>query len=168
MQMTTPTRVTPKSARHLLSDDEFARVVSLVQRDNDGIESELAGRIVEEALKFVAAAAANSVPGRALRPSATVDMGWHALILHTSLYSDLCRKLYRFIHHTPEGPDTLRRVDATLDVTMGAIREAGYEPVPYLWGALADMQTGADCMHSEYTEGGSSCAAPEPDPPTTA
>lgn len=156
--MTTPTTLRT-TARHLLSEEAFARVVHLVQRDNEGVDEDLATRITDEALKFVAAAATNT--GRHLRPSKTVDMGWHALILHTAVYRSLCSALGRFVDHRPEGPETLRRDASTLDLTMEAIREAGYEPDAYLWGPLADTEIHAgDCMHSECTEGGSGCAAP--------
>lgn len=156
--MTTPTALKP-SAHHLLSEEGFARVVHLVQRDNDGVEEALAVRIVDEALKFVAAA--TRATGRHLRPSKLVDLGWHALILHTAMYRELCTAGGRFVDHRPEGPDTLRRDADTLAHTMDAIREAGYEPDTYLWGLLADTQIHAgDCMHSECTEGGSACAAP--------
>jgi len=155
--MTTSTLET--SARHLLSDDGFNRVVHLVVRDNTGVNEALATRIVDEALKFVATAA--TATGRHLRPSKTVDMGWHALILHTAMYRSLCASAGRFVDHRPEGPETLRRDADTLDHTMDAIREAGYEPDAYLWGPLADTEIHAgDCMHSECTEGGSACAAP--------
>ncbi|MGW2580640.1 hypothetical protein ACWCYZ_04750 [Streptomyces virginiae] len=147
------------TARHLLSPDGFTRVVRLVQRDNDGIDEPLAARIVDEALKFTAAAAKST--GRHLRPSKAVDMGWHALILHTEMYRALCAGLGRFIDHRPEGPETLRRDATTLDLTTEAIRDAGYEPDAYLWGPLADAELHAgDCMHSECTSGGSGCAAP--------
>ncbi|WP_371644768.1 MULTISPECIES: hypothetical protein [unclassified Streptomyces] len=150
-----------RSARHLLSDEGFARVARLVVRDNDGVDEVLAERIVDEAIKFVVTAA--TATGRQLRPSKTVDMGWHALILHTEMYRQLCASVARFVDHRPEGPETLKRDADTLDRTMEAIREAGYEPDAYLWGVLADAEIHAgDCMHSECTEGGSACAAPPP------
>ncbi|WP_328924352.1 hypothetical protein OG429_06630 [Streptomyces sp. NBC_00190] len=156
--MTTPTTL-EASARHLLSAEGFSRVVHLVQRDNEGIDLALAERITDEAIKFVAAAA--TATGRHLRPSKAVDMGWHALILHTAMYRGLCASLGRFVDHRPEGPETLRRDADTLDHAMDAIRGAGYEPDAYLWGPLADTEIHAgDCMHSECTEGGSACAAP--------
>ncbi|MFF7610761.1 glycine-rich domain-containing protein [Streptomyces lavendulae] len=131
----------------------------LVVRDNEGVEEALAARIVDEALKFVATAA--TATGRHLRPSKLVDMGWHALILHTEMYRGVCAAAGRFVDHRPEGPETLRRDADTLDRTMDAIREAGYEPDTYLWGPLADTEIQAgDCMHTECTEGGSGCAAP--------
>ncbi|MCX4780040.1 hypothetical protein [Streptomyces sp. NBC_01264] len=156
--MATPTALSA-SAQHLLTEEGFTRVTHLVQRDNDGIDEALAARIVDEALKFVAAAATST--GRHLRPSKTVDMGWHALILHTEMYREVCGGVGRFVDHRPEGPETLRRDADTLDSTMDAIREAGYEPDAYLWGPLADTEIHAgDCMHSECTSGGSGCAAP--------
>ncbi|MFJ7159753.1 hypothetical protein ACIQUQ_33035 [Streptomyces sp. NPDC101118] len=156
--MATPT-IPETSARQLLSAEGFRRVVHLVMRDNDGVDEPLAVRIVDEAIKFVAAAATTT--GRHLRPSKTVDMGWHALILHTAMYRSLCASLGRFVDHRPEGPETLRRDADTLDLTMAAIRDAGYEPDAYLWGPLADAEIHAgDCMHSECTEGGSACTAP--------
>ncbi|ATZ23412.1 hypothetical protein SLAV_07545 [Streptomyces lavendulae subsp. lavendulae] len=107
-------------------------MVHLVQRDNDGVEEALAVRIVDEALKFVAAA--TRATGRRLRPSKLVELGWHALILRTAVYRELCTAGGRFVDHRPEGPDTLRRHADTLTHTMDAIREAGYEPDQYLWG----------------------------------
>lgn len=158
--MTTSTSMAT-SARHLLSQEAFARAAHLVRRDNEGVDQLLAERIVDEALKFVAAAATST--GRHLRPSKTVDMGWHAVILHTQVYRELCGALGRFVDHRPEGPETLRRDADALDRTLDAIRAAGYAPDAYLWGPLADMEIHAgDCMHSECTEGGSACAAPPP------
>ncbi|MEV0410778.1 hypothetical protein AB0I68_08195 [Streptomyces sp. NPDC050448] len=157
--MATPTL--DSTARHLLTDEGFTRVMHLVVRDNEGIDEPLATRIVDEALKFTAAAGQSA--GRHLRPSKLVDMGWHALILHTAVYRELCAAVGRFVDHRPEGPETLKRDATTLDLTMDAIREAGYEPDAYLWGPLADTEIQAgDCMHSECTEGGSACAAPPP------
>ncbi|MBD3004829.1 hypothetical protein [Streptomyces sp. 5-10] len=155
------------SARDLLLPDQFGRVAALVQRDNDGIDQALAECITDEALKFLVAASQNTSRLR-LRPSKVVDLGWHALILHTEIYAMLAGRLGRFIHHRPEGPETLTRVAATAAVTMDAIRDAGYEPDVYLWGPVADIEVKAgDCMHSECTEGGSGCSAPEPNPPDT-
>lgn len=157
-----PTTALKDSALHLLTGDEANRVAALVVRDNEGVTDQaLALNIVDEALKFLAAAAGNTGKGKALRPSRVVDMGWHALILHTELYMTLCHKLGRYIHHRPEGPETLRRDATTLDDTTEAIRAAGYAPNEYLWGTRADTEIkGGDCMHSECT-GDGGCTAPQ-------
>lgn len=153
------------SALDLLTADEANRVAALVMRDNEGVEGQvLALNIVDEALKFLVACGKNQT-GKALRPSRVVDMGWHALILHTELYMTVCSKAAgRMIHHRPEGPETLRRVATTLDNTTEAIRQAGYAPSDYLWGDRAETEVkGGDCMHSECTEdnGRGGCTAPQ-------
>lgn len=150
------------SALDLLTEDEVDRVARLVVRDNEGVEShDMAVEIIDEALKFMAAAAKNRTKGRKLRPSRVVDMGWHALILHTEINARVCGKLGRFIHHRPEGPETLRRDATALDETMAAMRDAGYEPREFYWGTRADTEIrGGDCMHSECT-GDGGCTAPQ-------
>lgn len=150
------------SALDFLTEDEVDRVARLVVRDNEGVEGqEMAVEIIDEALKFMAAAAKNRKEGRRLRPSRIVDMGWHAIILHTEVNAQVCNKLGRFIHHRPEGPETLRRDATALDETTAAIREAGYEPREYYWGARGDTEIkGGDCMHSECT-GDGGCTAPQ-------
>lgn len=149
------------SALHLLTTEEARRVSALVIRDNEGVTDEvLAMDIVDESLKFQIAASKNKT-GKLLRPSRIVDMGWHATILHTEINLKVALQLGMFIHHRPEGPETLRRVASTLDVTQQAIREAGYLPNAYMWGDKAETEIkGGDCMHSECHQDGG-CAAPQ-------
>ncbi|MCB5167685.1 hypothetical protein LG634_22995 [Streptomyces bambusae] len=158
--MTTAATPATKDARKLLSTDAFESVTVTVARANPDMLWGTAVRIAEEALKFVAAAATQSNGG--LRPSRLVDEGWHALILHTSVYAQLCARLGRFVHHLPETPATKRHDPMKVDCTLAAIRAAGYEPNAYLWTleAQKDIVVSADCMHTECTEGGSNCAAP--------
>lgn len=155
--MTTTTEL-KHSVRHLLTADGFDRVVHLVMRDNEGIDRPLAERIVDEAIKFVVTAATRTSETR-LRPSKIVDLGWHALILHTGLYAKLCERAGGFVHHQPEGPETLRWSATTMTATVDAIHAAGYTTDGELWGDTSEMAWG-DCMHSECTEGGSACCAP--------
>ncbi len=53
-------------------------------------------------------------PDARLRPSRVVDEGWHALILHTRVYSELCEGVGRFVHHMPEPSDGSRHNPAEL------------------------------------------------------
>jgi hypothetical protein len=156
------TTLTPgtTSARDLLTPETFQSVAATVAGANPEIGPVMAERLVEEAIKFVAAAATRSEGG--LRPSRVVDEGWHALILHTGVYARLCAQLGRFVHHLPETPATKRHDEARVDRTLAAIRAAGYEPDEYLWTLTAQeaVLVSADCMHSECTEGGSGCVAP--------
>ncbi|MGW2861397.1 hypothetical protein [Streptomyces sp. NPDC001205] len=151
------------SARQLIADESFERAVRLVQRANADISEALAKRIVDEALKFVAAAAGNRTPGLALRPSRIVDEGWHALIQDTRTYERLTDELGAFVHHVPETPTTKQHDDATAVRTLSAIERAGYIPDLYLWAkeTQGEVLVSADCMHSECTEGGSGCSAPQ-------
>jgi len=66
-----------------------------------------AGRIVNEALAFVATAARH--PHTYISPSRVVDEGWHALILHTAVYAGLCEQLGTFVHHYLSGPTVAAR-----------------------------------------------------------
>ena len=147
------------SARSLLDPTEFAAVVATVVRDNANLNEAFAARIVEEALKFVATCAAQ--PEGGLRPSRAVDMGWHALILHTHTYARLCDKLGRFVHHWPDSPalarvplDALRQRKA-LHRTQALMVGAGYELDPTLWMQMANGV--GDCSTSECEGGPAPC-----------
>ncbi|MFD7166270.1 glycine-rich domain-containing protein [Streptomyces violascens] len=151
------------SARQLIGDESFEGAVRLVQRANADISEALAEQIVDEALKFVAAAAGNRTPGLALRPSRIVDEGWHALIQDTRAYQRLTDELGRFVHHVPETPATKQHDEATVIRTLSAIERAGYVPDLHLWAkeTQGEVLVSADCMHSECTDGGSGCSAPQ-------
>lgn len=142
-------QTTARAARSLLTAAQFTDVAATVGRNNPGMTTELTERITEEAVKFVAAAAA--APGQGLRPSRTVDEGWHALILHTQVYARLCAVLGGFIHHVPEPPNPARHDPSALVRTQEAIRNAGFTPDPMLWLAPGDpsILVAASCEHSE-------------------
>ncbi|WP_328911765.1 MULTISPECIES: hypothetical protein [unclassified Streptomyces] len=129
--LTTPAPVF--DARSLLPPRQFADVVATVQGNNPGMDPATAGRIVTEALAFVAIAAAN--PTTVIAPSRVVDEGWHALILHTAVYGRLCDRLGTFIHHYPEPPDPTRHDDEVMDRTIGLLHAAGHEPDMDVWAA---------------------------------
>lgn len=138
-----------KSVRELITPEQFLDVASTVQRNNDGMAANVAEAITEEALKFVAACSA--APRARLKPSRVVDEGWHALILHTSVYAQLCRSLHRFVHHVPERPDVTRHDPGALARTQAAIKAAGYDPNPAMWNGPTDnsIPVAASCEHSE-------------------
>ncbi|MFF9482596.1 glycine-rich domain-containing protein [Streptomyces sp. NPDC014733] len=146
-QHTTPLEV--KSARELITPEAFTAVAGTVQRNNEGMAENVAEAITEEALKFVAACSA--APRARLKPSRVVDEGWHALILHTTVYAELCRSLHRFVHHVPERPDVTRHNPGVLARTQEAIKVAGYKPDPLMWNGPADntIPVAATCEHTE-------------------
>ncbi|SOB88408.1 hypothetical protein [Streptomyces sp. 1331.2] len=151
---TEPTAERTSSSRHLLPEEGFASVVRLIQRDNKGIDEPHAVRIADEAIKFVVAAATH--PGRLMRPSRAVDMGWHALLLHTSLYRALCSSAGRFVDHYPDEPGTRPVPTQGHRYALDAIRAAGFEPDLSLWpshhgdcgacgGGCGSCGSGGDC-----------------------
>ncbi|GHA75607.1 hypothetical protein GCM10010305_17890 [Streptomyces termitum] len=116
--------------------------------NNPGMAEGTAERIVVEALKFVSAAVA--FPTARIVPSKVVDEGWHALILHTALYAELCKKLGRFVHHYPERPDPERYDPHVITRTLATIEQAGHTPDEELWTSPAQslVPVGASCQHT--------------------
>ncbi|WP_333767746.1 glycine-rich domain-containing protein [Streptomyces sp. IBSBF 2435] len=138
----------PTSPRALLAPGDFADVTATVLDNNPGMDTATAGRIVTEALAFVATAARH--PGAPIAPSRTVDEGWHALLLHTAVYARLCDRLGVFVHHYPERPDTARQGADVLARTMVLIRSDGHTPDPELWTTPVDnrIPVAAPCGHA--------------------
>ncbi len=149
--MTTPERPPggdDPSVRRLLGDEQFNGVVFTVLDNNPGMADGTAERIVTEALKFVATA--RTFPTARVTPSNVVDEGWHALILHTDVYAELCGKLGGFVHHYPERHD-----EAALIRTVALIEEAGYTPDHELWTGptRALVSVAANCSHTPVPGG---------------
>ncbi|WP_326493784.1 hypothetical protein [Streptomyces sp. EMB24] len=61
----------PVLARMLIADERFASCRSTVMDANPGMSEDMAGRIVEEGIKFVAACSRNPGPGWRRRGSST-------------------------------------------------------------------------------------------------
>ncbi|MET9617146.1 glycine-rich domain-containing protein [Kitasatospora indigofera] len=154
--MSTPERPpgdTGPGVRNLIDPGQFEGVVSTVLDNNPGMADELSRRIVTEALKFVATA--RMFPTVRVTPSNVVDEGWHALILHTNVYAQLCTRLGGFVHHFPERPDSTRYDGNALVRTVALIEEAGYTPDRELWlGRPRELvAVAAQCSHTP-TPGG--------------
>ncbi len=141
------TTVAALDARSLLTPHDFTGVVATVLDNNPGMDPATAERIVVDALAFVATAA--RLPGEPMAPSRIVDEGWHALILHTAVYADLCERLGLFVHHYPERPDATRQKPGVLAHTLKLMRAAGYAPDPALWVLPAEgsIEVAAKCGH---------------------
>ncbi|MEU2441162.1 hypothetical protein ABZ595_33990 [Streptomyces rubradiris] len=133
----------------LITDEQFTSCRQTVMDTNPDMSPEIAGRIVEEGLKFVAACAKN--PDIGLAPSRIVDEGWHALLLHTTMYAGLCERLGgRFIHHYP-GYDPTNYDPPILNRTREKIAELGWEADPELWGPPEDetlVSVAVKCQHA--------------------
>jgi hypothetical protein len=134
--------------RTLLAPSQFADVTATVLGGNPGMDGATAAGIVSDALAFVVTAARN--PKARIAPSRTVDEGWHALILHTALYAELCERLGGFVHHYPERPDPARQKSGVLDHTVTLMRATGHQPDMKLWTLPDDgsINVAAECGHA--------------------
>jgi hypothetical protein len=134
--------------RELLDPAAFADIAATVQDNNPGMTEDIAGRIVADALAFVATAAHN--PAADIAPSRVVDEGWHALVLHTAAYERLCDRLGAFVHHYPQRPDPARHDAGIMNRTTALITTEGYAPDLELWTHPSDSSTpvAANCQHA--------------------
>lgn len=139
--------------RSLLAADQFEGVAATVRDNNPGMSEGVAVRIVNEALKYVDAVTQSSTV--CTSPSRVVDEGWHALILHTKLYADLCARLGGFVHHYPERPDAERFDADVLTRTVATIEQAGHTVDQELWTGPTEalVSVTAKCSHTP-TPGG--------------
>ncbi|WP_259316710.1 hypothetical protein [Kitasatospora xanthocidica] len=123
-------------------------VVATVLGNNDGMALTMAQRIVREAVAFVVTGALR--PTQAMAPSRIVDEGWHALVLHTKVYAELCGRFGRFVHHSP-GFDPDNFDPDILERTQEAIKAAGFDVDEELWRAPGDedlVSVAANCQHA--------------------
>ncbi|MFI0817467.1 glycine-rich domain-containing protein [Streptomyces sp. NPDC021098] len=149
----------------LLPETDRTAVVGTVLNNNPELSPDMAGRIVDEAVKYLAAVAESREP---LVPSRVVDEGCHTLILHTRVYRKLCNKLGTFVHHTPEPRDPSRHNLAAITRTQRAIVAAGYTVDDALWLAPEDtsIPVAASCTHSPGGPEGSCTGDPDGDGPS--
>ncbi|MDR7302232.1 glycine-rich domain-containing protein [Haloactinomyces albus] len=123
------------AARTLIDETLFSRLATRITIDH-GMDHDMAERIMDQALAFLAAAATNRCAP--ISPSPMVDIGWHTFILYTREYAEFCQRIAgRFIHHVPDDEsDTADRVsahDEGRSPTLVAIEHAGYAIDPELW-----------------------------------
>ncbi|MGY5101455.1 glycine-rich domain-containing protein [Streptomyces sp. 900105245] len=109
-----------KTGRAVAGEELFDSLTHFVIVHN-GQSRERAERIADQAVAFVVTAATATVP---MVPSDDVDLGLHALILHTKEYAGLCdRYAGRFLHHNPMpggGPRDPKKVAASAQAMKAA------------------------------------------------
>jgi hypothetical protein len=139
--------------RALIAPELHEQLTARIQKEHPD-HAHLAERIVDQSLAFLVACAAT--PG--LRPSSLVDIGWHALILHTREYADLCQRVAgRFIHHRPDELDEqigdAAHATTVIGATVEAIRSAGLEVDAELWIPASECsQCYAGCVDDPKRE----------------
>lgn len=131
----TTTTLAKRTGRQLIAPELFDRLVRRVACDQ-ALDDDLAVRVVDQTLVFLRACADN--PRLSLAPSALVDHGWHAFLLHTAEYGTFCDRIAsRFIHHRPTGPGNEGPVVAD---TVNALESTGLFLDLDLWTCQGDCQ----------------------------
>jgi hypothetical protein len=127
----------PRTGRDLIDPDLFARLTTRLANDHPDLAG-MAERVIDQTFAFLATAATSAIP---LRPSRTVDYGWHIALMYTRDYADFCQRAAgRFLDHVPDDdPARDKPVNACdLGTTVVAMRQAGYELDADLWSHAAD------------------------------
>ncbi|MFB7654115.1 MULTISPECIES: hypothetical protein [unclassified Streptomyces] len=118
-----------KTGRAVAREELFGSLAHFVVV-HDGQPRERAERIADQAVAFVVTAATTTVP---MVPSDDVDLGLHALILHTKEYAELCERFAgRFLHHNPK-PGGGARAPEKVAASARAMKAAGFLVFDDLW-----------------------------------
>ncbi|MCS7479166.1 glycine-rich domain-containing protein [Umezawaea endophytica] len=136
--------LTSPAAETLISTDLHSRLTRQLITEHDGMTGDEATRIVDQAVAFLKTCIDN--PGKHLRPSRKVDLGWHQFILNTVDYAEFCRReAGYFIHHVPDESTSPRGGSAettrALAPTVEAMRASGFEVDAELWRAASGQCT---------------------------
>ncbi|MCT9010020.1 glycine-rich domain-containing protein [Streptomyces rhizosphaerihabitans] len=135
----------------LLSAEVAERLTNRVTTDHPEISADTARRIVGQAAAFIATS--GQQPFQNLAPSALVDVGWHAFVLHTVDYAIFCEKVVgRFVHHVPTDDAPAEEAQQARERTLAAIAAAGFSIDRELWPDVAECtQCHAGCTDSPNT-----------------
>ncbi|MFH8467575.1 glycine-rich domain-containing protein [Streptomyces sp. NPDC017991] len=151
------TAVVIRDPKAYVTPDVWEREVALLLRDPENTR-ELAEAKFGQAIAYLVTCGEN--PDLLMGPSGQVDEAWHSFMLDSIPYHHFTsRHCGRYIHHVPELPRavgvlcvsddeaTRDRHDAktggplVLEQTIKAIKAAGFEIDPGLWG----MEDAANC-----------------------
>jgi hypothetical protein len=129
---------------HAAAGEELFESLARFLVIQDGQAPERAARIADQAVAFLVTAATATVP---MVPSDDVDLGLHALILHTKEYARLC-DVYagRFLHHNPK-PGGGARDPQMVAASVQAMKAAGFVVFDDLWTVSGEnlAQCDSDC-----------------------
>jgi hypothetical protein len=139
----TATAKVQKTGRAVAGEELFESLAHFVVAHN-GQSPERAEHVADQALAFVVTAATATVP---MVPSDDVDLGLHALILHTKEYAALCEQhAGRFLHHNPK-PGGGGRDPELVAASARAMKAAGFVVFDDLWTVNGEnlAQCDSDC-----------------------
>ncbi|MDT9690228.1 hypothetical protein Q5762_18150 [Streptomyces sp. P9(2023)] len=141
MTITADNSVALRRGRDLVSPELFEKL-SVFCADEYGHELSMARRVMNEALAFLWVVGTTG-KGEVMAPSAVVDPGWHAFMLHTQEYADWCAAQFGyFLHHAPNSKIRTRGLMVSM---VEEIRAAGFDVDITLWGTTADCNSPACC-----------------------
>ncbi|MEV0011078.1 hypothetical protein AB0M10_29030 [Streptomyces sp. NPDC051840] len=132
-----------RTGRELAGEELFESLTHFVTVHN-GQTPERAGRIADQAVAFLVTAATATTP---MVPSDDVDLGLHALILHTKEYAELCEQhAGRFLHHNPK-PGGGTRDPQLVAASARAMKSGGFLVFDDLWTVDGEnlAQCDSDC-----------------------
>lgn len=149
------TAVVIRDPKAYVTPDVWEREVTLLLRNPQNTR-ELAEAKFGQAVAYLVTSGEN--PDLLMGPSKQVDEAWHSFMLDSIPYHHFTdRHFGRYIHHVPELGDRHDSQDAdplVLERTVKAIRTAGFEIDPDLWGmedAAKCTQCHAGCTDSPNT-----------------
>ncbi|MGW3167114.1 glycine-rich domain-containing protein [Streptomyces sp. NPDC001142] len=132
-----------RTGREVVGEELFESLAHFVAVHN-GQTPERAERIADQAVAFLVTVATATAP---MVPSDDVDMGLHALILHTKEYAELCEKhAGRFLHHNPR-PGGGPRDPKLVATSAQAMKASGFMVFDDLWTVDGEnlAQCDSDC-----------------------
>ncbi|MFE3945851.1 glycine-rich domain-containing protein [Streptomyces sp. NPDC059118] len=152
------TAVVIRDPKAYVTPDAWEREVTLLLRNPENTR-ELAEAKFGQAIAYLVTCGNN--PDLLMGPSKQVDEAWHSFMLDSIPYHHFTdRHFGRYIHHVPELPGVAAGVlpsaddevkkdgrdgetggPLVLERTINAIKAAGFEIDPDLWG----MESAADC-----------------------
>ncbi len=99
-----------------------AKIAFLVSRENPDLSPEAINARIDALLQWLAAIPLAKAQNKGLQMIESIDIVWHAFILHTKEYAEFCGKFFgRFVHHLPPSEfDSDRTEDASY--TLSTIR----------------------------------------------
>ncbi|MER7051778.1 MULTISPECIES: hypothetical protein [unclassified Streptomyces] len=152
------TAVVIRDPKAYVTPDVWEREVALLLRNPESTR-ELAEAKFGQAIAYLVTCGEN--PDLLMGPSKQVDEAWHSFMLDSIPYHHFTSRHFgRYIHHVPElpgmavgvlcvtddevtrdGHDSKTGGPLVLEQTIKAIKAAGFEIDPALWG----MENAADC-----------------------
>lgn len=141
--------------KYLINEKTWDNLIQYIV-EHDDVDQSLAERIMNEALGFLRLISLN--PGRTFCPSETVDIGWHAFLMHTREYTEFCERINgRFIHHAPTPVETIVAMTGGGAETVRSMKAAGLAVDDMLWVASADCGSEGACTSSGTCGGDGGC-----------